>query len=162
MRPCGSDEHVLSRRADNIRSHIYAPEVRRGSGLRRALDDLLLVAFIAFLALLFTGCCWMSKRSCYPPCEPPTHVVVEVEKTCELPPQVVLADVRSGPLMIQEADAYRPATSADEKKKAKWTLFPIADGGKLAKNLADLKTWIRRARVRCGPISQPTSQPAPP
>lgn len=110
------------------------------------------IAVISVLLVLqLCGCCWLSKRSCFPACPPPTKVAVEVEKPCELPPPVILAAVKR--------------VECPEKKA--WACFEPVEGGKLAANLAALKTWIREARARCGPkaasqpISQPTSRPAP-
>jgi hypothetical protein len=112
---------------------------------------LALIVFVwaAGVFLLFScqGCCATAKRSCFPPCDPPTRVVVEVEKSCELPPRLQLA-------------AVRRSTCPD---RPTWACFEPLEGGKLAKNLAALKTWIREVRARCGPraTSQPTSRPSP-
>lgn len=123
-------------------------EVSAGSWLRGLLEDVLLVLFLVYLTVLSSGCCWFSKRSCFPPCESPTRVVVEMERPCELPPQLVL-------------DTVKRSVCPD---KPDWVCFEPREGGKLAANLANLKTWIREARARCGlrPESRPTSRPASP
>jgi len=107
----------------------------------RSQHRLRVASIIALLAL--PGCCWLSKRTCFPPCET-TKTVVEVERPCELPPQLVL-------------EAVQRTTCPDDKM----ICFSALEAGKLAANLNALKTWIREARARCGPTSQPTSQPIP-
>jgi len=142
--PCGSDELATNPRLTGAAR--VGQGVPAGSRLRGLLDDLLLFLFLAFLAVLFAGCCWFSKRSCFPACPPPTKVVVEVEKTCEMPPAVVL-------------DAVKRAECSTEPT---WACYAPQEAGKLARNLAVMKTWIRETRARCGPraASQPSSQPA--
>lgn len=96
-------------------------------------------------ALLTSGCCWFSKRDCYPAC-PDMRTVVTVERPCQLPPALQLEGVT------------RMTTGCPEKA----VCFNISNAGKLAKNLAELKDWIREVRRRCTPpASQPTSRPAP-
>jgi hypothetical protein len=117
------------------------------------------------LVLQLVGCCWFSKRSCYPDCPPPDRVVVEIEKPCELPP-IALAPTKTGPLLIEDGEGYRPAKTQAEEKEAKGVFFSIGEAGKLAKNLSELMLWVSNARKRCAipspPASLPASRPVPP
>lgn len=147
--PCGIDQTGTpsddDERCDQVEAGCYLDSKEAGKEVR-AGGRLCLIPSLGVLIILLSGCCWLSKRSCFPTCPPPTRVVVEVEKTCELPPQLVLEAVKRSACPTQST----------------WACFEPVEGGKLAKNLADLKTWIREARARCGPkpASQPTSQPS--
>jgi hypothetical protein len=118
----------------------------------RGVSGLLLWVLIGVLAglliSLLGGCCWLAKRDCFPPCPEPPTTVVTVERPCKLPPEIKLAGVK------------RTSEGCPEKM----VCFAITEAGQLAKNLAELKDWIREVRGRCGPkpSSQPTSRPAPP
>ena len=96
------------------------------------------------LALLVPGCCWTAKRSCFPPCPPtPPARVVTVERPCQLPPPLKLPKV-----------ATRPCEGAST------ACFDTVNAGLLATREASMKDWIRAARARCSPTSQPArSQP---
>lgn len=94
---------------------------------------------------LGAGCCWMSKRSCFPPCKKPATKVVTVERTCKLPPL--------------ELPGWKPTTDgcADDH-----ICVTRKEAAKLYIRLARLKDFAIMARTRCdpGPESQPSSQPA--
>jgi hypothetical protein len=106
-------------------------------------------ALVTILVLGLPGCCWTAKRTCFPPCKPPTKILVKAESPCELPPELVLADV---------ARSSCPSTIRD------WACLPPLEAGKLANNIFAMKTWIREVRARCEakPTPQPTSQPTNP
>lgn len=94
-------------------------------------------ALIILLVVQLSGCCWMSKRSCFPECsrpEPPK--VVTVERTCNLPPKIKLPRVVQTPC---ELPSGRELVCYDMKNAAL-----------LAKREADMKEWIRDVRARCG------------
>jgi hypothetical protein len=89
---------------------------------------------------MLAGCCWMARRDCFPPCDPPK--LVEVAKPCDLP-----APVQLEPFQRAECDPKLVCYSAPE-------------AAKLAANIDRLKTWIIQTRVRCGtPASAPASLP---
>jgi len=91
---------------------------------------------------ILSGCCWMSRRDCFPPCPPPQ--LVEVAKPCELPAQVVLEPFKRTECPGQPAGVC----------------FTAPEAAKLAANIDRLKTWIIQTRVRCGtPASTPASAP---
>ncbi len=100
---------------------------------------------IFFLALFVPGCCWLAKRDCFPPCPPPRHTVVQVERTCELPPKITL-------------EAFK---RTEQGCPAELACYDRDNTAKIAKRLADMKDWILEVRRRCAPApsSQPTSRP---
>jgi hypothetical protein len=91
------------------------------------------------LALFLAGCCWWARRDCFPQCDPPQ--LVEVAKPCSLPPPVVL-------------EPFRRTECADPKS----ICYSVGEAAKIAENIDALKTWIMRARARCG-NSAPASRP---
>jgi hypothetical protein len=102
--------------------------------------------FLLMLIPLLGGCCWLSKRSCFPECpkpKPPT--VVKIEKPCKLPPKLVLPAVSRTPCELSGGQVL--------------VCFDKANAGRLAKREADMKDWIRETRKRCG-LKPPTSRPA--
>jgi hypothetical protein len=93
---------------------------------------------IIVLLLLFgllNGCCWMAKRNCFPQC--PAPKVVKVERPCELPPSLTLPAVVRTPC----------ATGAGEPLAC----YDKLNSGRLAQREADMKDWIKQARLRCAP-----------
>ena len=92
---------------------------------------------ILLIALLIGGCCWMSKRSCFPPC-PPKEIVM-VDKECKLPGSLSL----KMPKLIKE-NCPEGYACFDKKNKAL-----------LAKSLSSYRVWIEDAIIRCG--KRPTS-----
>jgi hypothetical protein len=106
----------------------------------------ILSATWALLAVLFGGCCWMAKRSCYPACKPPPPAkVVTVEKTCELP--------------VLKLPGFKETTAGCPDDHI---CLDKGEGAKLYLRLARLRDFAILARKRCAPLpaSQPTSQPA--
>jgi len=99
-------------------------------------------AILAAPLLAFSGCCWLSKRDCYPPCPPQPTKVVTVEKPCDLPGPLVLEEVR------------RTLDGCPEKMSC----YDIENSAKLARRQAAMKDWIKSARIRCG-SPRLTSQP---
>ena len=103
------------------------------------LVGLVLVGTPILLALTLAGCCGT--------CPKPPTTVVAVERPCQLPPPIQLA-----------------AVPRDKTCPADRVCFTIPAAGQLAKNLANLKDWIREVRARCGPkpASAPASKPVTP
>jgi hypothetical protein len=98
---------------------------------------------LLLLVVLFPGCCWTAKRDCFPPCPPPE--VVQIEKPCQLPDPLVLKPFK------RSSCASQPAMIC----------FEPAEAAALASDLDALKTWVARARARCGaPASLPSSLPS--
>lgn len=97
---------------------------------------------IVVACMALSGCCWLSKRSCFPACPPPR--LVAVEKNCALPPPVTLP-------------GYRRFTAGCPKETA---CYDKSNAAKLASRLAKMRGWISEAKDRCGhPTSRPTSLP---
>jgi hypothetical protein len=82
--------------------------------------------------LILNGCCWMSKRSCFPPC-PPKEIIM-VDKHCKLPKNLSLKMGRP----VKEG-CPKEHTCFDKKNKAL-----------LAKALSSYRTWIENAVIQCG------------
>jgi len=82
--------------------------------------------------LTIGGCCWMSKRSCFPPC-PPAEIV-KIEKPCTLPPKLKLpaADRVPCPEQLKDGSCYDAENAA-----------------KLAQRLSMMRDWIKAVRSRC-------------
>jgi len=128
---------------DREQQRFYCCETQRqrldyGREVKSWLDNyfelfFLLALIVVVIIAMFTlsGCCGLSKRSCFPACPPPK--LVQVENTCELPPKVMLDQVNR----------------ADCAEHPTWNCFSPAEAAKLAKNLAALKAWIRETRARC-------------
>jgi hypothetical protein len=98
------------------------------------------------IVVQLAGCCWMSKRSCFPECpDPKPTELVKVEVPCELPPQLKLPAV----------------TRIEQGCPAEWACYDRENAGKLALRLSAMKDWILETRKRCSPApsSQPASQP---
>lgn len=88
--------------------------------------------FFTFFAVNFSGCCWMSKRSCFPACPPPP--VVEVQK-CRLPGSVVLPPVK------------RDTSSSCPQSLV---CYDSENSAKIAERESKLKDWVKEAKIRCG------------
>ena len=86
---------------------------------------------LVILALVVPGCCWTAKRSCFPPCPPPT--VVKVERPCELPPALELP-------LVERSPCGEPGLVA---------CYDAANAGNVARRETSMKDWIREARARC-------------
>ena len=88
---------------------------------------------ISLLLILFvSGCCYFSKRSCFPPC--PTQKVVVITKRCELPSEIKLDDIET----------------TDEGCPPNMLCFDSENYRKLGKRLFDMRIWIEDVKVRCG------------
>jgi hypothetical protein len=96
---------------------------------------------LLLLAIGCSGCCWMAKRTCFPEC--PAPKVVKVEKPCLLPGPLKLPAVTRTPCPASQAE---PLACYDK-----------LNSGRLARREADLKDWIRQARLRCSDKSTPPS-----
>jgi hypothetical protein len=100
---------------------------------------------LLFVVLLVPGCCWLSKRACFPACPPlkATRIIV-VEKACTLPKLVLPAFKQSGVGCPQDR-----------------ICFDRDNAAALYLRLAALKDFAKQARARCtSPTSRPTSKPA--
>lgn len=98
---------------------------------------------ILICAVSISGCCWMAKRDCFPPC-PPDKVVI-VEKKCDMPPKPTLPKVSM--------------TSSGCPED--YVCFDKDNAAKLADKLDRLYTHIIDIRTRCGanePASAPTTR----
>lgn len=117
-----------------------------GRGWRReARAEFLMFRFQLLVVVLgLSGCCGLSKRSCFPACPPRARESVEVEKACQMPPRVVLEPVR------RSVCPGRPH----------WACFEPMEAGRLAANLSILKSWISEVQERCGPANLPAALPA--
>jgi hypothetical protein len=93
------------------------------------------------LVLVLPGCCWMSKRSCFPACPP--REMVPVETPCELPPRL-------------ELEPFRRHTDGCP---GDLICFDRDNAAALAKRLSDMRDWILETRKRCSP---PASRPTTP
>lgn len=103
------------------------------------------ISFIMALAAMLglSGCCWLAKRDCFPPCPPPHHTVVEVERTCELPPKL----------------KFEAFNRTEEGCPPEFVCYDRDNAAKIARRLSDMKDWILEVRRRCSPppISRPTN-----
>ena len=93
--------------------------------MKRLLFSIALVFFLS-------GCCYFSKRSCFPPCPPPEAVIIT--KRCELPKEVVMEGIET----------------ADEGCPEDMLCFDSVNYRKLGKRLFDMRIWIEDVKVRCG------------
>jgi len=104
-------------------------------------------ASIFVLVALLSGCCWLSKRSCFPKCPPQLAAeVVKIEKPCELP--------------RLKLPAFKETVEGCPEDRV---CFDRANSGALYTRLARLKDFAKIARTRCAkplPTSQPASKPA--
>lgn len=100
--------------------------------------------WLAIVVLAISGCCWLSKRSCFPACEKPLPPrIIKLERACELPPLKLPA--------VNQTDIGCPADRI---------CFDRDNGAALYVRLAKLKDFAQMARQRCAtPSSQPSSRP---
>lgn len=97
--------------------------------------------FVAVVSI--SGCCWMSKRDCFPACLP--QKVVVVEKPCDLPPLPPQLNIQT----------------QDENCPPETICFSKATAAALAKHLSELNMWVKQVKTRCGtPVSRPSSRDA--
>lgn len=87
--------------------------------------------FVLLTVISFSGCCWMSKRSCFPACPP--LPVVEVQK-CRLPGPVTLPPVK------------RDTSSCPQSL----VCYDSENAAKIAERESKLKDWVKEAKIRCG------------
>lgn len=84
------------------------------------------------VAVLFSGCCTFSKRSCFPECEPP--IPVPVGLPCVLPP-------------LPELPAA--ARVKTEECPEKFVCYDIDSAKKILAREMAMRSWILEAQVRC-------------
>lgn len=102
-------------------------------------------AFVIAIFLILTGCCWFAKRECYPKCDPTPPKIIQLEKPCTLPPDLVLEPIKR----IQ-----------CPKEISDWICFTPEEAGKLVLRIADMTDWILEAQKRCG--AKPGNTPSKP
>lgn len=88
--------------------------------------------YLITLIVFLSGCCYFSKRSCFPPCLP--QKVVVITKRCELPKEIIMEGIET----------------TDEGCPEDMLCFDSANYRKLGKRLLDMRVWIEDVKVRCG------------
>lgn len=96
------------------------------------------VKVVCFIAAA-QGCCWATKRSCFPACPVPIVKTITVELPCELPPKLILQKI-----------------SRSECAGESIVCFDRRNAALLARRQSSMKDWILEARKRC---SQNSSTP---